>query len=275
MSDMTEFNWNNCKGNFSLWVVKNCQENEPCWQCWPSFLSKKRNLRPHEGSRCHNYKLDLGGNAAAAVLSYIDKCTFHHQSHLSIKVSLDIVKKIMIYCSSTSDWIPCSPLNGWMILRPKGCLQADWSCILANRTPCTQLYFGLYFGQPQPRTAAGEWCIGPKLGGRRWGGGVISDEKVINFHHSPNLELVRHSLLPQSLILSFCFLGKFGQIEKGSIERERGSIIHWNIQSVKSIDQLGWHNPCHDNDLDRGGIEIWWREWGREGGRNRNSWNRF
>ena len=165
-----------------------------------------------------------------------------------------------------------------MILRPKGCLQADWSCILANRTPCTQLYFGLYFGQPQPRTAAGEWCIGPKLGGRRWGGvamGVISDEKVINFHRSPNLELVRHSLLSQSLILSFCFLGKFGQIEKGSIERERGSIIHWNIQSVKSIDQLGWHNPCHDNDLDRGGIEIWWREWGREGGRNRNSWNRF
>ena len=145
--------------------------------------------------------------------------------------------------------------------------------------PCTQLYFGLYFGQPQPRTAAGEWCIGPKLGGRRWGGvamGVISDEKVINFQHSPNSGLV--SCVPPSTTITnsqFCFLGKFGQMEDGSMERERGSIIHWNIQSVKSIDQLGWHNPCHDNDLDRGGIEIWWREWGREGGRNRNSSNRF
>ena len=44
--------------------------------------------------------------------------------------------------------------------------------------------------------------------------GVISDEKVINFQHSPNSGLV--SCVPPSTTITnsqFCFLGKFGQME--------------------------------------------------------------
>ena len=81
----------------------------------------------------------------------------------------------------------CSALNGWMILRPKGCLQADWSCIWPT-VPAHSCILGAVFWPTRTQRPAND------VSDRNWGDGggvgVISDEKVINFHHSPNLGLV-------------------------------------------------------------------------------------
>ena len=89
---------------------------------------------------------------------------------------------------------------------------------------------GLYFGQPKPahgRILGALYFLANSnlaqrtandVSDRNWGDGgrvgVISDEKVINFQHSPNSGLV--SCVPPSTTITnsqFCFLGKFGQME--------------------------------------------------------------
>ena len=94
-------------------------------------------------------------------------------------------------------------MGGWFCCQRAACRPIGLYFGQPYPPPCAQLYFGLYFGQLAQRPAN-------DVSDRNWGDGgrvgVISDEKVINFHHSPNLKLVSYSLpSPQSLILSFAF----------------------------------------------------------------------